>query len=107
MSTRLTAEQRRRIERSAPPRSADDRTVLLGMNRPATYEEALEIVRELEEEIESLDALLLISERAVNDSGQPHGLADAQRSSAQTTCSSAEDSEGMRPSGATGRARRR
>lgn len=35
-STPLTAEQRRRVERSAPARSADDRTVLVGMKRPAT-----------------------------------------------------------------------
>jgi hypothetical protein len=38
-STRLTAEQRRRIERSAPPRSAGDRKVLVGMKRPATADE--------------------------------------------------------------------
>lgn len=33
---RLTANQRRRVERDAPARSADDRTVLVGMKRPAT-----------------------------------------------------------------------
>jgi hypothetical protein len=43
---------------------------------PATYEEALGVIRELEEEIESLDALLLLHERAVNDAGQRHRLAD-------------------------------
>jgi predicted metal-dependent hydrolase len=35
-STRLTAKQRRRAERKAPARSGDDRTVLVGMKRPAT-----------------------------------------------------------------------
>jgi hypothetical protein len=39
MSTRLTSEQRRRAERSAPPRSTDDRTVLVGVKRPATAAE--------------------------------------------------------------------
>lgn len=34
--TPLTAQQRRRAERAAPVRSADDRTVLVGMKRPAT-----------------------------------------------------------------------
>jgi hypothetical protein len=36
MNTRLRAEQRRRAERSAPPRSPDDRTMLLEATRPAT-----------------------------------------------------------------------
>jgi predicted metal-dependent hydrolase len=35
-STPLTAQERRRAERVAPLRSADDRTVLVGMKRPAT-----------------------------------------------------------------------
>ncbi len=43
---------------------------------PATYEEALAVIRVLEEEIESLDALLLVRERAVNDTGEGRGLAD-------------------------------
>jgi len=34
--TRLTAQQRRRAERAGPSRGADDRTVLVGMKRPAT-----------------------------------------------------------------------
>lgn len=38
-STRLTAEQRRRLERTAPCPTADDRSVLVGMNRPATAAE--------------------------------------------------------------------
>jgi hypothetical protein len=38
-TTRLTTEQRRRAERSAAERSADDRTVLVGMTRPATAAE--------------------------------------------------------------------
>jgi hypothetical protein len=36
---RTTAEQRRQAERVAAPASRDDRTVLVGMNRPATAEE--------------------------------------------------------------------
>jgi hypothetical protein len=43
---------------------------------PATYEEALEVIRELEEEIESLDALLLAHERGVTDTGGRNRLAD-------------------------------
>jgi hypothetical protein len=35
-STPLTPQERRRAERDAPVRSADDRTVLVGMKRPAT-----------------------------------------------------------------------
>jgi len=31
-----TASERRRAERDAPARTVDDRTVLVGMNRPAT-----------------------------------------------------------------------
>lgn len=38
-STPLTTQQRRRAERSAPPATADDRNVLVGMERPATPEE--------------------------------------------------------------------
>jgi predicted metal-dependent hydrolase len=34
--TPLTAQERRRVERVAAARSADDRTVLVGMKRPAT-----------------------------------------------------------------------
>ena len=34
--TPLTAQERRRVERAAPARSVDDRTVLVGMKRPAT-----------------------------------------------------------------------
>ena len=34
--TPLTAQERRRVERAAPARSADDHTVLVGMKRPAT-----------------------------------------------------------------------
>lgn len=40
MSTaHLTAEQRRNAERNAPKATADDRTVLTGMDRPATADE--------------------------------------------------------------------
>ena len=34
-----TASERRRAERDAPGRTADDRTVLVGMKRPATAAE--------------------------------------------------------------------
>ena len=34
--TLLTAQERRRVERAVRARSADDRTVLVGMKRPAT-----------------------------------------------------------------------
>jgi uncharacterized protein involved in exopolysaccharide biosynthesis len=43
---------------------------------PATYEEALEVIRELEEQIESLDAVLLLRERAAKDGGRRHGIED-------------------------------
>jgi hypothetical protein len=36
MGDTLSAQERRRAERDAPTRSDDDRTVLIGMNRPAT-----------------------------------------------------------------------
>jgi hypothetical protein len=42
---------------------------------PATYQEALERIRELEKEIESLDALLFLRERAANDTARRHRLA--------------------------------
>jgi hypothetical protein len=48
----------------------------MAVGDPATYEEALELIRELEEEIESLDALLLLRERAANNAGKRCGLAD-------------------------------
>jgi hypothetical protein len=38
-STPFTAQERRRAERGAPPRSDDDRSVLAGMKRPATPSE--------------------------------------------------------------------
>jgi hypothetical protein len=49
----------------------------MAVRDPATYDEALEVIRVLEEEIESLDALLLLRERAVNDTGERHRLAEA------------------------------
>ena len=39
VSPRLTDAQRRRAEQNATPRSADDRSVLVGMDRPATPDE--------------------------------------------------------------------
>jgi predicted metal-dependent hydrolase len=38
-STPLTTQERRRAERDAAVRRADDRTVLVGMTRPATSAE--------------------------------------------------------------------
>lgn len=38
-STPLTIAQRRRAERNAAPATADDRAVLVGMDRPATPDE--------------------------------------------------------------------
>jgi hypothetical protein len=46
------------------------------IHQPASYEEALERISELEEELESLDALLLLRERAASDSGARHALRD-------------------------------
>jgi hypothetical protein len=48
----------------------------MAVRDPATYDEALELIRQLEEEIESLDALLLLRERAGDDAGPRHSLAD-------------------------------
>ena len=44
----------------------------MAVREPATYKEALEVISELEEELESLDALLLLRERAANDDGARH-----------------------------------
>jgi hypothetical protein len=41
---------------------------------PATYTEAMERIVELEDELESLDALLLLLERAAADNGTRHTL---------------------------------
>lgn len=51
----------------------------MAVREPTTYEEALERISELEEEIESLDALLLLRERAAGDNGTRHTLADVAR----------------------------
>jgi hypothetical protein len=51
----------------------------MAVREPTTYEEALERISELEEELESLDALLLLRERAASDSGSRHALADVAR----------------------------
>lgn len=48
----------------------------MAVPEPATYEEALARINELEEQLESLDALLLLRERAANDNGNRHALAD-------------------------------
>ena len=51
----------------------------MAMPEPATYEEAIRRIDELEEELESLDALLLLRERAVSDNGARHPLAEVAR----------------------------
>lgn len=51
----------------------------MAVSEPATYEQALERISELEEELESLDALLLLRERIVDDDGTRHALADVAR----------------------------
>jgi hypothetical protein len=51
----------------------------MGVREPATYEEALKVISELEEELESLDALLLLRERTTSDNGERHALVDVAR----------------------------
>jgi hypothetical protein len=51
----------------------------MAVRKPTTYEEALERIGELEEELESLDALLLLRERAASDNGARHSLDDVAR----------------------------
>jgi hypothetical protein len=51
----------------------------MAVGDPATYEEAIERINELEEELESLDALLLLRERAAADNGSRHALEDVAR----------------------------
>lgn len=48
----------------------------MAVREPTTYEEALVRISELEEELASLDALLLLRERAASDNGGRHTLAD-------------------------------
>jgi hypothetical protein len=43
---------------------------------PTTFEEAIERINDLEEELESLDALLLLRERVESDDGSRHALED-------------------------------
>jgi hypothetical protein len=51
----------------------------MAVKEPADYEQALERIAELEQELESLDALLLLRERAASDTGARHALADVAR----------------------------
>jgi hypothetical protein len=51
----------------------------MAVREPADYEEALERIAELEQELESLDALLLLRERTASDTGARHALADVAR----------------------------
>lgn len=51
----------------------------MAVRNPATYEEAIERINELDEELESLDALLLLREREAADSGTRHALEDVAR----------------------------
>lgn len=45
-------------------------------SEPATHDEALERIAELEQELEALDALVLLRERAATDARGRHALAD-------------------------------
>ena len=65
--------------------ATDDPYVRDGQVKPA-WDQALESLgearvraRQLEEELESLDALLLLRERAAGDNGTRHALADVAR----------------------------
>jgi hypothetical protein len=51
----------------------------MAVREPATYDEALERISELEQELESLDALLLLHERLADDNGRRHSLHDVAR----------------------------
>lgn len=51
----------------------------MAVKEPATFDEALERIGELEEELESLDALLLLRERVASDTGERHSLEDVAR----------------------------
>jgi hypothetical protein len=51
----------------------------MAVRKPATYEEALARISELEEELESLDALFLLRERTARDNGLRHPLDDVAR----------------------------
>ena len=51
----------------------------MAVRDPATYEEAIERISELEEELDSLDALLLLRERTAADNGARHPLEDVAR----------------------------
>lgn len=51
----------------------------MAVREPTTYQEAVERISELEEELESLDALLLLHECAAGDSGTRHDLAYVAR----------------------------
>lgn len=48
----------------------------MAVREPTTYGEALVRIGELEEELKSLDALLLLRERPARDNGGRHTLAD-------------------------------
>ena len=51
----------------------------MAVRGPATHAEALERVSELEEELESLDSLLLLRERTASDNDARHTLEDMAR----------------------------
>jgi hypothetical protein len=51
----------------------------MAARKPADYDDALARIAELEEEIESLDALLLLREREAGDTRARHSLADVAR----------------------------
>ena len=49
------------------------------MSDPTNYEEALARIRVLEEQLDSLDGLVLLRERASSDSGARHAVKDVAR----------------------------
>jgi hypothetical protein len=51
----------------------------MAVRQPVDYEQALERIAELEQELESLDALLLLRERSASNTGARHTLADVAR----------------------------
>ena len=51
----------------------------MALRQPVDYEQALESIAELEQELESLDALLLLREHSTRNTGARHALADVAR----------------------------
>jgi hypothetical protein len=65
----------------------------MALRQPADYEQALERIAELEQELESLDALLLLREHSTSDTGPATPSPTSHANSAPTTCSATELAE--------------